>query len=117
VTRTTYHLVPEEVWATTDPGHPYAAPSLWSEGFIHCTDGATHLIATANRHFVGDLRPFLVLTIDLDSVDSPWRIDDPARIYPHVFGPIDPSAIVAIARMDRASDGRFQRIGLSLDRT
>ena len=44
------------------------APSLEAESFIHCTDGAAAMIATANRHYREDPRPFVVLTIDLDQV-------------------------------------------------
>jgi uncharacterized protein (DUF952 family) len=75
----TYHLVPAEWWASADATRPYQAPSLTVEGFTHCTDGATELVATANRHLLADPRPYLVLTIDLDRVGSPWRYDEPGR--------------------------------------
>jgi uncharacterized protein (DUF952 family) len=108
--RMTYHLVPDGEWAAADPAGPYAAGSLAAEGFIHCTDGADALVATANRHYRDDPRPFLALTIDLDAAGSPWTVDDPAGIYPHVHGPIERSAITAVARMARTPDGVF--IGL-----
>jgi uncharacterized protein (DUF952 family) len=76
-------------------------------GFVHCTDGADALVATANRHCRGDPRAYLALTIDLDAAGSPWRIEDPAGLYPHVYGPIAPEAIVAVTEMRRAPDGRF----------
>lgn len=115
MTRATFHLVPSEVWAAIDPAQPYAAASLASEGFIHCTDGRDALIATADRHFSGDPRDYLVLTVDLSRVASPWRIDDAARIYPHVYGPIDRSAIVSRAPMQRDATGRFTGIGPALE--
>jgi uncharacterized protein (DUF952 family) len=105
--RPTFHLVPAEVWATIDRSVPYEAPSLASEGFIHCTDGEDELLATANRHYRGDPRPFLALTVDLEAAGSPWRIEDPGGIYPHVFGPIDPSAIVRQSPLIRDEGGRF----------
>ncbi len=111
VTRLTYHLVPEAVWDATEPDVPYAAASLTSEGFIHCTDGAAELVATANRHYLGDARGFLALTIDLDRSGSPWRIEDQRGIYPHVFGPIDRAAIVRYEPMERDIDGRFLGVG------
>jgi uncharacterized protein (DUF952 family) len=91
----------------TDPATPYRAASLATEGFIHCTDGADALVATAERHYRDDPRPFLALTVDLDAAGSPWSVDDPQGIYPHVFGPIDRAAIVAIERLGRDADGRF----------
>ncbi len=86
---------------------PYTAPSLESEGFIHCTDGEGAMIATANRHYGADARPFLVLTVDLDATGSPWRFDDPGRIYPHVYGPIDPRAVLRAVPIERSRDGTF----------
>jgi uncharacterized protein (DUF952 family) len=96
---------------SADPTTPYRAESLASEGFIHCTDGGAALLATADRHYRADPRPFLALTVDLDAAGSPWSIEDEAGIYPHVFGPIERVAIVAIERVGRAADGTFN--GLS----
>ncbi len=105
--RLTYHLMPAETWASTPPDAPLTSPSLDAEGFIHCTDGATEMVATANRHYREDPRAFVILGLDLDRVGSPWRIDDPGRIYPHVHGPIARASIVSIAPAPRAADGTF----------
>jgi uncharacterized protein (DUF952 family) len=105
--RLTYHLTSAEWWEGSPAYAPLTAPSLADEGFIHCTDGAESMVATANRHYRADPRPFLILTIDLDRVGSPWRIDDPDRIYPHVHGPIDRTSIVGVAPAPRAADGEF----------
>lgn len=112
--RETFHLVPEATWTTADPSTAYEAASLQTEGFIHCTDGAAALGATFDRYYAADPRPFLALTLDLDALDAldaAWRYDVPGSPYPHVYGPIARSAVVAISRVDRAPDGRFE--GLS----
>ena len=111
MTRLTYHLVPVEVWASLDSTVPYAAASLATEGFIHCTDGAAALIATAERHYASDPRPFLALTVDLDQVGAPWRFDGGRDTYPHVYGPIERRSIVAVAPVRRDAGGRFLDIG------
>jgi uncharacterized protein (DUF952 family) len=103
----TFHLTPVEWWAAIPPDAPLTSPSLAEEGFIHCTDGAAAMVETANRHYRDDPRPFLVVTLDLDRTGSPWGIEDPRGIYPHVHGPIDRSAIVAVTPAPRASDGEF----------
>ena len=103
----TYHLTPEAWWTAADPAEPLGAPSLGDEGFIHCTTGHDEMVGTANRHYCDDPRPFVVLTIDLGAVTSPVRIEDERGIYPHVFGPIDRAAIVAVRPMPRAADGTF----------
>jgi uncharacterized protein (DUF952 family) len=105
--RITYHLTPLAWWQAGPTDEPLSAPSLASEGFIHCTDGAAEMVATANRHYRADPRPFVVLTIDLDRVTSPWRIDDPRGIYPHIHGSIDRAAILGAVPAPRAADGQF----------
>ena len=105
--RLTYHLTPRAWWEATGSGAPLGAPSLAVEGFIHCTDGAAEMVATANRHYASDRREFVILTVDLDRITSPWRVDDAARIYPHIFGPIDRAAIVAVVPAPRDADGAF----------
>ena len=109
--RATYHLTPAEWWAAADPASPLGAPSLASEGFIHCTDGAEEMVATANRHYAEDPRDFVVLTIDLKRVTSAWTVDDPGRIYPHVHGPIDRAAIVKVVPAPRDGSGAFLPFG------
>jgi uncharacterized protein (DUF952 family) len=103
----TYHLTPREFWEAADPAVPLGAPSLAIDGFIHCTTGAANMVATANRHYRDDSRPFVLLTIDLDRVGSPWTVEDAGRIYPHVTGTIDRRAIVAVIEAPRDLDGRF----------
>jgi uncharacterized protein (DUF952 family)/uncharacterized protein YciI len=106
--RPTYHLVPAETWAAREPSSAYAAPSLAAEGFIHCTDGAEAMVATANRHYRSDPRSFLVLTIDLDATGSPWRFDDQAGVYPHIYGLIASAAVSRSQPIPRATDGTFK---------
>lgn len=105
--RRTYHLVPRARWEARDPDAPYPAPSLESEGFIHCTDGETAMIATANKFYRDEPGDFLVLTVDLDATGSPWRIDEPGKPYPHVYGPIAPEAVLAVRPFRRTADGAF----------
>ena len=105
--RLTFHLTPVDWWEAADPAAPLTAPSLESEGFIHCTTGAKEMVETANRHYRDDARPFVVLTLDLRRLTAPVRVDDPGGIYPHVFGPIDRAAIVGVGPMPRGADGTF----------
>lgn len=107
--RTTFHLAPKTAWEASDPDRPYAAASLATEGFIHCTDGVDEMVTTANRHYADEPGEFVVLTVDLDATGSPWRIDAPGTPYPHIHGPIDRTAIIGAVRIPRSADGRFER--------
>ena len=77
---------------------------------MHCTDGDEAMVATANRFYRADPQPFLLLTLDLDRTGSPWRFDDPSGIYPHVYGPIDPTSVLEVRRFRRQADGAFTEI-------
>jgi uncharacterized protein (DUF952 family) len=94
-------------WDARDPATSYAPPSLATEGFIHCTDGEAAMVATANRFYRADPSEFVVLTVDLDRCGSPWRIDDPGKPYPHVYGPIATRAVLAVLPFRRTPDGEF----------
>ena len=78
--RLTFHLASRARWEAADPAEPLGAPSLETEGFIHCTDGAANLVATGNRHYRAEPGPFVVLTVDLDRITSAWSVDDPDLI-------------------------------------
>jgi uncharacterized protein (DUF952 family) len=105
--RPTFHLASRERWDARDPSAPYAAPSLATEGFVHCTDGHAAMVATANKFYRDEPGEFLVLTIDLDRCGSPWRIDEPGKPYPHVYGPIAPESVQAVRPFRRGADGTF----------
>jgi uncharacterized protein (DUF952 family) len=103
--RTTYHLVPRRVWQAA--GEPYAPASLAQEGFIHCTDGAEEVAATANRYFADEQDDLWAVVIDLDRVQAPVTYEDPRGVYPHVYGPIPDEAIVDVVTMPRDASGVF----------
>ncbi len=48
-----------------------------------------------------------MLYIDQDRVTSPMRYDDPAEVFPHIYGPLNRDAIVAVKDIARALDGTF----------
>lgn len=106
----TYHLVPEPVWAAQADARHYHPEAFNRDGFIHCTDGEVNLLQVANTFYQNDLRPHLVLVIDLDRVTAPVRYDDPDRIYPHIYGPLDTAAVVEVRRAIRLADGSFSQI-------
>lgn len=110
MTRETLHLVPEAVWDAHDPDVPYVPAAYEADGFVHCTDGDEAMVAVANRFYRDVPGPFLLLTLDLERTGSPWRYDDHARVYPHIYGSIAPRSVVHLRRMERAPDGTFLRV-------
>ena len=104
----TYHLAPREYWQGTDRTAPYTPEPFAEEGFIHTTHDPVELAATANRYYRDDPRPFVVLHIDISRVRSPIRIADPAGRYPHILGPLNRDAIVAVTDAAREPGGAFR---------
>lgn len=103
---TTYHLVAREAWDNADPSQPYAPPSLAAEGFVHCTDGAEEVAATANRYYRQE-PDLLALIVDRARLSAPVKYEDLRHVYPHVYGPIEREAIVGVVPMPRDASGAF----------
>lgn len=108
---TTFHLALAEEWAGAAGEKTYAPAAFDRERFVHCTDGADELIATANRHYRDHPGPFVVLEVDLARVVAPVRYEDDRRIYPHIYGRLPRTAIVAELAITRSDDGTFLGFG------
>jgi uncharacterized protein (DUF952 family) len=97
---TIFHLVIDAVWSAADASAgPYAPPSLASEGFVHGSTAAQLERVVAERF--PDRDDLLVLEIDPSRLTGELRWEDShgdGRLFPHVYGPIDREAIVAVRR-------------------
>ena len=104
--RRVYHLITPEAWEKARGGL-YRADSLAAEGFIHCSN-ADQVARSANR-FYADAKQLFVLCLDADRLGPALR-DEPAadgEMFPHVYGPIDPVAVIEMCPMRRGDDGRW----------
>ena len=103
-----YHLAPVSDWEAAGGLEEYAAESLESEGFIHCSKDHSQAIEVANRLFKGR-DDMLVLELDVDRLVSPIK-HEAARlgtVYPHIYGPINTDAVVGVLGLITDEDGRF----------
>ena len=108
-----YHITTPMAWAEAQAAGVVKAESLDTEGFIHCSRQA-QLLAVANRFFPG-ASGLLVLAINEAGVatwlvnEGPTGVGDPFadNVFPHVYGPIPTSAVVAVAPLVAEADGRF----------
>lgn len=103
-----YHLAPAEHYESCDDSAPYVPEGFEAEGFIHCTDGIRNVVDVGNRYYRADPQPYVLLAIDPARVQAEIRYEDAARIYPHIHGPLNRDAIVAVAPMRRSADGTFE---------
>jgi uncharacterized protein (DUF952 family) len=109
--RLTFHLAPEAVWREHRSLTEYRPDAFGEDGFIHCTDGEELVLEVANRYYKDDLRPFLLLDVNLDRVSAPVIYEDVERAYPHIYGPMEREAVLRVRRVERGADGTFLAVG------
>lgn len=103
----TFHLVRADYFRSCDARADYTPPAFAEDGFIHCTDGAGNLADTANRYYRDDRSMYIALVIEKAKVRPEVRYEDAAGIYPHIYGPLNRDAIVAVVPVLREADGSF----------
>ena len=106
----TYHLVPSSVWDTGKSSEWYKPEAYDVDGFIHCTNGIDQLVDVANMFYVTDAREFRVLILDAGRITSDVRYDDDGQLFPHIYGPLNTSAVIGELAVTRAQDGSFLSI-------
>jgi uncharacterized protein (DUF952 family) len=103
---TIFHLTTPATWGQAGAG-PYRAASLANEGFIHCSH-RDQVARVANSFFAHE-KELLALEIDVRGLTSPVREEDAGsgERFPHVYGPIDRAAVVAVEPLRRGPDGHW----------
>jgi len=97
---------------------PYLPDGFDRDGFIHCTREPEILLQIANAVFRDVPGELLVLVIDPANVTAEVRFEPPVppptpdsplsqHLFPHIYGPLNRDAIVAIRTAQRAADGMF----------
>jgi uncharacterized protein (DUF952 family) len=106
-----YHLAPAARWHGWPAGAAYLPAEYDADGFVHCTAGDELMLAVANTFYRGVPGDFVLLAIDVDQLSAPlkWEqsSDTLAPLFPHIYGPIDRSAVVEARAVRRATDGTF----------
>jgi uncharacterized protein (DUF952 family) len=106
-----YHFCPRSAWVAAAPTGSYAADTLATQGFIHCSP-ADHLHVSATMRAPGRT-DLVVLEIDESRLPAPavWEQGDPphptGQLFPHVYGVIPLEAVVAVRDYPPGPDGTF----------
>ena len=104
-----YHITSARQVEDARRAGDYAPVEFEAEGFIHCSY-AHQVIGVANARFKG--RGDLVL-LQIDRSRVPARVVDEQapgtdRMYPHIYGRIPMSAVVAVHAFPPRPDGHFE---------
>lgn len=97
-----YHIVAVSSWEHQAESQQYVHASLEQEGFIHASRAA-QIAGVLDRYYVG-VNDLLKLTIDTDLLDTTSTLkeelaDSIGEIFPHIYGPINKSAIISIEKV------------------
>ena len=120
---TVLHLIQRVEWERLVADDPITNPSLQTEGFIHCTDDEQVLLRVANAFYRSVPGDFVVLDVTVEDLTSACIWEAPAHLtsadtdaapaaplaplFPHVYGPIDRTAVTGARAVVRNSDGSF----------
>jgi len=107
------HITYQNEWTLALENSQYVAPSLETEGFIHCSTFA-QVVKTANLFFNGQ-DGLVILAIDEERLTAPVRYENPTYLddpnagqeFPHIYGPINTDAVVHVVELAAGRDGQF----------
>lgn len=110
-----YHITHTSHW---QPGQPYQAESLAREGFIHFSR-LDQVLGVANAFYAGQ-SGLLLLEVDVNRLTSEVRWEAPVHpsgapagsipaesLFPHLYGPLNPEAVLAAHPFAPGEDGLF----------
>lgn len=96
-----YHVTSRAEWDQARKDGFYEAPSLKSEGFIHCSE-AHQVGGVLERYFAGKT-DLVKLEIDTDKLTSRYVQEWSPSVrdtFPHIYGPINPDAVVNVISLN-----------------
>ena len=91
-----YHVTTSAEWASAKERGVYTAPSLQSEGFIHCSSNEAQVKGVLQRYFSGKSN-LIKLVIDTDKLNSRYIYEwspSTADTFPHIYGPVNTDAVI-----------------------
>jgi glutathione S-transferase len=81
--------------------------TLEEEGFVHCSQ-PQQVSLVLNAVYADIDHDLLLLVVDTDLLTSPWQLDDVPGAddpFPHIYGPLNASAVVDELPLRRTADG------------
>lgn len=102
------HITSREAWAAAQAAGTYAADSLASEGFIHCSE-PRQIAWVADQRFRGR-QDLVLLHIDPTRLGCEVvyeNLEGGRDLFPHVYGAIPLTAVVAVRPFAPGPDGTF----------
>jgi uncharacterized protein (DUF952 family) len=101
------HLTERAMWEAGLRAGEYVRADLAEDGFIHCLTADT-LVRVAEK-FYRDRPDLVLLVIQEEKVKSPvlWEPASDGKLYPHIYGPLNPDAVVQVLPYGPEPDGSY----------
>ncbi len=104
-----FHIADPDDWRIAPQTGSYTTSTrdttLDEEGFIHCSR-LDQVLGVLNFVYDDEPGPLTLLAIETDRLEAPWQLDDvpeAAGTYPHIYGPLNPAAVVDSAPLERGA--------------
>lgn len=114
------HITSKSEWAAAQTRGEYSAPSLQTEGFIHCST-EDQVLHVANAFYAGRT-DLVLLKLDEAQLKPELKWEPPAGIpapgisdsdkFPHIFGPINLNAVASVLNFPPDPDGNWHSLPL-----
>lgn len=103
------HICARKTWHAALDAGIYAADTLAVEGFIHFSKPDQALFV-ANRYYPGQ-NELVILWVEKERLTSDlrWESSD-EDMFPHVYGPLNLDAILAVTELTADPGGRFTKL-------
>ena len=95
-----FHITTQFGWAAARRAGGYAADTLATEGFIHCST-AEQWPRVVGEHFA-DRDDLVLLEIDPERAGAEVRwenLEGGEELFPHLYGPLDIAAVISARRL------------------
>ncbi|GAB4461053.1 MAG: DUF952 domain-containing protein [Anaerolineales bacterium] len=111
-----FHITSRKDWEAAQAKGEYTAPSLTTEGFIHCSTPA-QILPVAEKFYKGQA-DLVLLMIEPALLTSTLKWEPPSGgtpppgvpagdLFPHIHGPINLNAVVNVFDFVFDSTGKF----------
>ena len=114
------HITSKQEWLAAQTKGEYIAPSLASEGFIHCST-EKQVLNVANAFYRGQTG-LVLLKLDETRLRSEVKWEAPAGppaetiseadLFPHVYGPLNLDAVESVLEFPPEADGVWRSLPL-----
>jgi uncharacterized protein (DUF952 family) len=105
-----YHLCRSDEWQIARANGRYDGSSQdLADGFIHFSTGR-QVEDSARRHRAGQTGLVLIIvdSASLDDAKLRWEPATGGQLFPHLYGPLDLSAVLEVRDLPLGADGAHQ---------